>query len=134
MERTPLELEYSPSSMVDDFDSLLKAYDNASVAARRACLNLTVAYGRGDNELVDVFPTGSDDTMHVFIHGGYWQRLSRRDASFPAVGFNESGYQFAALATLSPHIWLSKASSTNCAEPSGSWPATVGRNKALRGR
>lgn len=66
-----------------------------------------MAYGRGDNELVDVFPTGSDDTMHVFIHGGYWQRLSRRDASFPAVGFNESGYQFAAPGyTLTPYLAL----------------------------
>ena len=26
--------------------------------------------------------------MHVFIHGGYWQDLSKDDSSFPAPGVN----------------------------------------------
>ncbi len=107
-ERSAHELEFSPSSMVDDFDGLLREYSTASERARSRFPNLTLAYGAGDDELVDVFPAG-DGFVSVFIHGGYWQRLSRREASFPAAGYSERGVTYAAPGyTLPPRASLSE--------------------------
>ncbi len=47
-----------------------------------------VGYGQGPLERLDVFPSsGKNAPVVVFIHGGYWQALDKRECSFIAEGF-----------------------------------------------
>jgi len=107
MVRSPHELEYSPSSLVDDFEGLIEQYRAKSETARAELSHLTLAYGQGGDELVDVFPALDGGRLHVFFHGGYWQQLSRRHASFHASKFSDQGIAYAAPGyTLAPNLDL----------------------------
>ena len=53
-----------------------------------------VAYGRGLNETLDIFPSdtaGDKAPVVVFIHGGYWRSLDKADHSFVAPAFTAQG-------------------------------------------
>jgi arylformamidase len=53
-----------------------------------------VAYGRGLNETLDIFPSdtaGDKAPVVVFIHGGYWRSLDKSDHSFIAPTFTSQG-------------------------------------------
>ena len=42
-------------------------------------------YGSSAAETFDLYPCASAGApLHVFIHGGAWQRLSKRESAFPA--------------------------------------------------
>jgi len=68
-------------------------YASAQVRATQRCFQ-DVAYGRGLNEKLDIFPSGSAHekaSVVVFIHGGYWRSLDKADHSFIAPTFTELG-------------------------------------------
>lgn len=93
-----LDREYSPSSMVDDIGVFLDAYRVGGEQARRTLPHVTLSYGRHPNDLVDLFPAASRaPLLHVFIHGGYWQQLSRHDGSLLAPGVVSAGHHFASV-------------------------------------
>jgi arylformamidase len=94
---TPLERDYSPSSCVADLDALLAAYRTESERARAAVPPQTHAYGALPSERVDVFSAGPGSPAHVFVHGGYWQELSKDDSSFPGPAFVERGITYIAV-------------------------------------
>ena len=53
-----------------------------------------VAYGRGLNETLDIFPSDTPNDkapVVVFIHGGYWRSLDKADHSFIAPTFTGQG-------------------------------------------
>src|SRR5213075_2345796 len=53
---------------------------------------LDVRYGGGPREHLDIFPTQAPDApVLVFIHGGYWRSLDKRDHSFIAPAFTKEG-------------------------------------------
>lgn len=53
---------------------------------------LDVRYGGGPREHLDIFPSGTSDApVMVFIHGGYWRSLDKRDHSFIAPAFTSRG-------------------------------------------
>jgi arylformamidase len=52
---------------------------------------LDIRYGGGSNEHLDVFPGGDGAPVVVFIHGGYWRALDKRDHSFVAPAFTAAG-------------------------------------------
>ena len=95
-----LEREYSPSSCIADIGVYLRLYTERSEAARRLSPRLsTLEYGPDPEEKLDWFPAGRTPGrgLHAYIHGGYWQELGKSDSSFPAVGLNQAGFDFAAL-------------------------------------
>jgi arylformamidase len=62
---------------------------SAQVRATHRCFQ-DVAYGRGLNETLDIFPSdtaGDKAPVVVFIHGGYWRSLDKADHSFIAPTF-----------------------------------------------
>lgn len=79
-----LEREYSPSSMVADIGAEIAGYVRDSAAARAAHPPATVRYGLQPTETIDLFrPEGSGPHPTViFIHGGYWQELSKHESAF----------------------------------------------------
>ena len=54
--------------------------------ARRPC-RLNVPFGDGPDEVIDIFPAMElGAPVHAFIHGGYWQAMSKDEFSYVADG------------------------------------------------
>ncbi|MEM8547019.1 MAG: alpha/beta hydrolase [Pseudomonadota bacterium] len=96
--RQQLEQQYSPSSCVDDFDALMVGYATESRASEaRAHVQKDLAYGGHTDETLDLFSAGDGTALQVFIHGGYWQALSKDDSTFPGADFVANGVSYAAV-------------------------------------
>jgi arylformamidase len=94
-----LEREYSPSSCVESIQPYLAAYRERSneTVAKFACRR-DLHWGRRDREVFDLFPAASPQSpLLIFIHGGYWQELSKNDSLFIAPGCLANGISFAAI-------------------------------------
>jgi len=110
-DQTELDREYSPSSCVDDIDVFLDEYVRLSRVAKHAAMSdgtckPDLRYGPGAEETLDLFSPHADGKapLHIFIHGGYWQLLSKNESCFAAPMFQENGSYFAATNyTLAPH-------------------------------
>ncbi len=104
------EREYSPSSCVGyNLAPFLDAYAADSASSRRWCeangFSLsTLRYGGKETQTTDVVTPHQDKAPLVaFIHGGYWQALSKRDGFGPAEAFVRQDCAYAAVDyTLAP--------------------------------
>lgn len=103
-----LSRQYSPSSCVDDFDALIAAYVSESKAAEaRTEVHKNLAFSAHPDETLDFFPATNGAPLHVFIHGGYWQELTKNESTFAAPDFVENGIAFAAVNyTLAPEATI----------------------------
>jgi len=109
-----LDREYSPSSRIDDLDVYLDEYARASKVAKNDALQDKLCepdlrYGAGAEETLDLFLPAESGLapLHVFIHGGYWQLLSKDESCFAAPLFQQRGSYFAAVNyTLAPQQTL----------------------------
>ncbi|MFE4371730.1 alpha/beta hydrolase [Streptomyces sp. NPDC056835] len=97
--RSELDREYSPSSLVPDFPACLNEYARRSADARDQHRPLiSLAYGPAPEARLDLFPvSGREAPLQVFVHGGYWQEVTKEESSFAATGFLASDIAFAAL-------------------------------------
>lgn len=79
-----LEREYSPSSIVSDLGAEIEGYARDSAAARAAHPPTVISYGVHPTATLDLFrPEGSGPHATViYIHGGYWQELSKNESAF----------------------------------------------------
>ena len=103
--KAKLEQQYSPSSCVDDLDALIAAYAARSrVSESRARVLKGLKYGEHSDESLDFFPARNKrSALHVFIHGGDWQDLSKNESTFPGADLVDNGIAFAAVDyTLAP--------------------------------
>ena len=115
MSRAKVEQEYTPSSCVDDIMVFINDYIRHSKDAQHQ-LNYAsnLAYGNGMGELLDYFPAQTDGPLLVYIHGGYWQELSKNESCFMAPGLLEQGTNVAIIDyTLSPQATI-KLSQYSC--------------------
>lgn len=102
------EREYSPSSCIGgNYAPFLQAYaDLSNDALARFPARRDVAYGDKPGQTLDLFvppPAAQAPALLVFIHGGYWQELSKNQSLFAAPGCLAAGMAFAALDyTLAP--------------------------------
>ncbi|MEM7271472.1 MAG: alpha/beta hydrolase [Actinomycetota bacterium] len=107
------ERAYSPSSCLADGDyrPFVEAYRNRSDAAWSAVHAMSdvrvdqLRYGDGPANTVDVaVPVGDrQPPLLVYLHGGYWQELSKLDSRFAAADCIRRGWGFAAVDyTLAP--------------------------------
>lgn len=108
------ERVYAPSSCIGgNYQPFLQAYATHSAAVRAQHTGRRgLAYGTAASQTLDLFlpPPGTGDPsdtglppLLLFIHGGYWQELSKNDSLFAADGCLAAGAAFAALDyTLAP--------------------------------
>lgn len=98
-DRRTLDRQYSPSSRAPDMNAVVARYGEESEKVRADFgVRRGIPYGHAPAESLDFFPAGSRNApLVVFLHGGYWQELSRDDSSFPARGLVPAGAAFAAL-------------------------------------
>ncbi len=93
-DRVGLDKEYNNRGKVPDFADYLARYPRESEATRRQLAGrLDVAYGSSPTETLDIFPAGGSGPapVNVFIHGGYWMALDKRDFSFVARALQPAG-------------------------------------------
>lgn len=109
------EREYSPSSCIGgDLTPVLTEYADASERARQWCAATgrpvrSIAYGPRTSNTIDlaVPASGGPSPLLLFVHGGYWQELSKHESFFAAPDFLSRGIAFGAVDyTLAPTIAL----------------------------
>ena len=111
-----LNVEYSPSSCIEDINVFIKQYINQSTTAQAKAnstqtLKSNLAYGAESTQVIDLFlpTTTAQKKLHIYIHGGYWQELSKDESSFAATTFQQHGVHFAVINyTLAPNASLSE--------------------------
>jgi arylformamidase len=116
MSLAALEQQYSPSSCIDDINIYIKQYIDQSQqvtfqALEENSLLSDISYGEHADELLDLYlpTTGNSSKLQVYIHGGYWQELSKTESSFAAQNFQQQGHYFAVLNySLAPNASLSE--------------------------
>ncbi|MDP6967583.1 MAG: alpha/beta hydrolase fold domain-containing protein [Gammaproteobacteria bacterium] len=99
-----LEQEYSPSSCISDIMVYIQQYINDSKQAKQS-LQHQANLNFGDNlcQGLDYFPGQPGAPLLVYIHGGYWQELSKNESCFMAPALVALGYHVAVLDyTLAP--------------------------------
>ncbi|HWQ39679.1 MAG TPA: alpha/beta hydrolase [Burkholderiales bacterium] len=104
-----LESLYNNRAAVPDFQSYFDRWAEKSAEARRLLnCEIDVPYGDDIMETMDVFlPKGESRAILMFIHGGYWRSLDKKDHSFVAVPFVNAGVTVAAINySLCPNVTI----------------------------
>ena len=88
-----LSREYNNRELFPDHPRHFARWNEASQRARStmAC-HLDLAYGSSPGERLDIFPARKGDgSALMFIHGGYWRSLDKKDFSFLAPAWVDAG-------------------------------------------
>lgn len=94
---THLETQYNARAAVPEHVDIQADWRRRSEALRasREC-TLDLAYADGERNRIDLFSAEAGNApLHVFVHGGYWQRGDRRDNHFVAEGLLDHGVNVA---------------------------------------
>ena len=88
-----LAREYNNRELFPDHARHFARWAEASARAREQLpCELDLAYGAAPGETLDIFPSrAGDGSALVFIHGGYWRSLDKRDFSFLAPAWVDAG-------------------------------------------
>ena len=96
-ERLTLSQLYNNRELVPEHPQFLARWTEASARARSTLTcQLDRRYGTQPGETVDIFPArNGDGTGLMFIHGGYWRALDKKDFSFLAPAWVDAGVSVA---------------------------------------
>jgi len=88
-----LDSQYNNRARVPEHAVIFESWTRASELSRDSMSRrLDVAYGSGPAETLDIFPTtAANAPVLVFIHGGWWRALDKREQSFVAPAFVSAG-------------------------------------------
>ena len=106
-----IEKEYSPSSCVPSAEPFMAEYAIRSRQAREAlACQKDLRWGDHPDETLDFFPSAlRNSPLLVFMHGGYWQELSKNESLFPAPDCVGNGIAFGSINyTLAPRAGVEK--------------------------
>jgi arylformamidase len=92
-EKTNYDLLYNPRLVVDNHQQIFDRWNRDSEKARAQLdCHLDVPYGPTDSETLDVFPAQRRSRgLVLFIHGGYWRALDKKNVSFIAPALVRAG-------------------------------------------
>jgi arylformamidase len=106
-----LDRAYDQRAWAANAAEVIESYATLSKAVKARYPFMTEHYGSGADETLDVYPpvmaagpgasaaangkTGAP--VHVFVHGGAWQRLTKDESAFPAPALVENGAIYVAL-------------------------------------
>lgn len=88
-----LQAEYDNRARTPEHPGIIAGWQRDAAAFREAWAHkdLGAPYGAGERERFDLFHTGGDAPVALFIHGGYWQALDRSFFSHLARPFLAAG-------------------------------------------
>lgn len=93
-----LDRQYSPSTLAPDAAALIAGWTTRSAATRIRLGGRTgLRYGPGPRMTLDLYRAEPGRPLLVFVHGGFWQELSKDDVTFLAEGAVAAGTGYAAL-------------------------------------
>jgi arylformamidase len=97
--KTELDRQYDQRAWAPNAAKVIQRYTERSERVRATLGEPRVfSYGTSPAETLDLYETNAPGApIHVFIHGGAWRLLSKRDSSFAAENFVRSGIHFIAL-------------------------------------
>jgi arylformamidase len=92
-----MEKQYNNRANVPEHPELLAEWAAKSAAWEAEAKTMrTLVYGDSDAETLDLFLADAEGApVHMYIHGGYWQALSKRDCSFVARPLVDAGIHVA---------------------------------------
>jgi arylformamidase len=87
------DAQYHTRAAIPEHPAILREWSERSAAARAALtMQGDLAYGDGPGETLDLFPAARPGApLLIYIHGGYWRALDKRDQSFVAPPFVAAG-------------------------------------------
>lgn len=87
------DAQYNNRARIPEHPQILERWSNASALAREKALGLLdLPYEDAPSGKLDLFPAERNGApVLVYIHGGYWRALDKRDQSFVAPAFIEAG-------------------------------------------
>ncbi len=85
--------QYNNRARIPEHPAILAHWFAASTRARERHTDMVErAYGSAARERLDVFPARAPASpVFVYLHGGYWRALDKRDQSFVAPPFVDAG-------------------------------------------
>ncbi len=88
-----IDRQYDLAKVIGDPSAYFEFYARESAAARAELdCHLDIRFGPTVEENLDVFPAqNADAPILVFIHGGYWKRMSSKEFSYVARGLVARG-------------------------------------------
>ena len=121
-----------------DPSAFIEQYRVRSAECRLRYPPIAYDYGSGPDERLDLYlpatPAPSGKILHVYLHGGYWQELSRHESSFMAVPLLDRGravavvdYTLAPRASLGAIVDQCVRAVTWCSEQAPGWGAGAAR-------
>lgn len=94
-ERTPqwYDSQYNNRARIPEHAEIFERWSRASALTReKSACEIDVPYGDDPSEKLDVFLTPRPHApVLVYIHGGYWRALDKRDQSFVAASYANAG-------------------------------------------
>jgi arylformamidase len=96
-EKATLSQLYNNRELVPEHPQFMARWSESSERARaRMICYLDRAYGEQPGETIDLFPARKGDgSCLMFIHGGYWRALDKKDFSFLAPALVDAGVSLA---------------------------------------
>lgn len=87
------DAQYNNRARIPEHPAILAHWFEASARARERHADMVeVAYGSGSRERLDVFAARAPGSpVFVYLHGGYWRALDKRDQSFVVPAFVDAG-------------------------------------------
>ncbi len=92
-----LEHEYTPASRVDDIQIYLDEYARAGQASRQKIRHTKLHYGPHNDAWLWLAESERSNNLIVFVHGGFWRRLSADDGTFLTPGWHELEFDAASI-------------------------------------
>jgi arylformamidase len=98
-DQAELDRQYDQRAWAPNATEVIRRYTENSVQVRERLGEPSVsAYGPSAAETFDLYRCPRDNApIHVFIHGGAWRLLGKRDSAFAAETFVRAGAHFIAL-------------------------------------
>ena len=96
-DRAFLNKAYNNRELVPDHPRYFAGWQEGSARARSTMTcHLDLRYGNAPGETIDLFPARKGDgSCMMFIHGGYWRSLDKKDFSFLAPAWVGAGVSLA---------------------------------------
>ena len=97
MKRPPpdwYDAQYNARAGIPEHPAILRLWSESSAQTRaNVPCTLDVPYGSAPGETLDIFaaPGAKDAPVLIYIHGGYWRALDKKDQSFVAAPFVQAG-------------------------------------------